>query len=82
MFTAKIYITLSEGVLDPQGGAVMHSLHTMGYDTVQDVRIGKYMLVTVEAQNQSEAAQMVDEMCAKLLANPVIEEYQFEFVGE
>ncbi len=80
MFTAKIYITLKEGVLDPQGGAVMNSLHTMGYQSVNDVRVGKYMLVSLAADNRDEASKQVDEMCAKLLANPVIENYTFEFV--
>ena len=82
MFTARIYVTLKEGVLDPQGGAVMNSLHTLGYQSVKDVRVGKYLVVSVQASSQEQAEKQVDEMCAKLLANPVIEDYTFEFVGE
>ena len=82
MFTARIYVTLKEGVLDPQGGAVMNSLHTLGYQSVKDIRVGKYLVVSVQASSQEQAKKQVDEMCAKLLANPVIEDYKFEFVGE
>ncbi len=82
MFTARIYVTLKEGVLDPQGGAVMNSLHTLGYQSVKDVRVGKYLVVSVQASSQEQAEKQVNEMCAKLLANPVIEDYKFEFVGE
>ena len=82
MFTARIYVTLKEGVLDPQGGAVMNSLHTLGYQSVKDVRVGKYLVVSVQASSQAQAEKQVNEMCAKLLANPVIEDYKFEFVGE
>ena len=82
MFTARIFVTLKEGVLDPQGGAVKNSLHTMGFDTVADVRVGKYLVVSLEAANKDEALNKVNEMCAELLANPVIEDYKIEFVGE
>ncbi|MCM3715538.1 phosphoribosylformylglycinamidine synthase subunit PurS [Halalkalibacter oceani] len=76
MYKVKVYVTLRESVLDPQGGAVKRALHTMDYAEVEDVRIGKYMeLIVKETANID---QRVDEMCAKLLANTVIEDYRYE----
>jgi len=74
----KIFISLKEGVLDPQGQAIEHSLHTLGYREVRDVRVGKYLEVDVEAASRAAAETRVREMCDKLLANPVIEDYRFE----
>ncbi|GAA5417431.1 phosphoribosylformylglycinamidine synthase subunit PurS [Paraliobacillus ryukyuensis] len=70
-----IHITLKEGVLDPQGKAVQHSLETLGYDTVKEVRVGKYMELVVE--DDASIEQQVETMCEKLLANPVIENYSY-----
>lgn len=77
-YIAKIHVTLKEGVLDPQGVAVANSLHSLGYDEVEGVRVGKFTTVTLEASGEANAKKRVDEMCQKLLANPVIEEYSFE----
>ncbi|WP_028389702.1 phosphoribosylformylglycinamidine synthase subunit PurS [Bacillus cihuensis] len=77
MYKVKVYITLRESVLDPQGTAVKSSLHSMSYDTVSDVRIGKYMELTIEKNNQDIDA-LVKEMCERLLANTVIEDYRYE----
>lgn len=77
-FLAKVYVTLKEGVLDPQGVAVANSLHTSGYEEVEEVRVGKFTTVSLEAPSLEVAREKVDEMCDKLLANPVIEEYNFE----
>lgn len=79
---AKIYITLKKGVLDPQGKAVQHSLETLGYDEVRDVRLGKYIEVKVDCTRGDEVEIKVKEMCERLLANPVIEEYRFEIIDE
>ncbi|CQR47355.1 phosphoribosylformylglycinamidine synthase subunit PurS [Paraliobacillus sp. PM-2] len=70
-----IYITLKEGVLDPQGKTVQHSLNTLGYETVREVRVGKYMELLMEDDASIES--QVEEMCEKLLANPVIENYTY-----
>jgi len=78
IFKAKVYVTLKESVLDPQGVAVANSLHTLGYKEVEDVRLGKYTTVTLKAENIDQATKSIEEMCDKLLANPVIEEYSFE----
>jgi phosphoribosylformylglycinamidine synthase PurS subunit len=77
MYKVKVYITLRESVLDPQGNAVKSSLHSMSYETVADVRIGKYMELTIEKSDQDIDA-MVREMCERLLANTVIEDYQYD----
>lgn len=76
-YIAKIHVTLKEGVLDPQGVAVANSLHTLDYNEVEEVRVGKFTTVTLEADNIDQAEKRVNEMCDKLLANPVIEEYSF-----
>jgi len=74
----KIFVSLKNGVLDPQGKAIERSLHTLGYTEVGDVRVGKYLEVEVNAASRAEAESRVREMCDKLLANTVIEDYRFE----
>ena len=77
-FVANIVVTLKPSVLDPQGNTVKEALHSMGYPNVEDVRMGKYMEVYVSASSESEAKNKIDEMCHKVLVNPVIETYSFE----
>nr|MDH3076272.1 phosphoribosylformylglycinamidine synthase subunit PurS [Bacillus velezensis] len=77
MYKVKVYVSLKESVLDPQGSAVRHALHSMAYNEVQDVRIGKYMELTIEKSDRDLDA-LVKEMCEKLLANTVIEDYRYE----
>ena len=74
----KIFVSLKNGVLDPQGKAIERSLHTLGYAEVQDVRAGKYLELKIEATSREAAESRIREMCEKLLANPVIEEYRIE----
>ena len=74
----KIFVRLKEGVLDPQGKAVERSLHALGYEEVGDVRVGKYIELEVAALSRPAAEKRAREMCDKLLANPVIEDYRFE----
>ncbi|HWH80040.1 MAG TPA: phosphoribosylformylglycinamidine synthase subunit PurS [Candidatus Binatus sp.] len=74
----KIFVSLKHGVLDPQGKAIERSLHTLGYGEVQDVRVGKYLELTVEASSRPEAELRIREMCDRLLANTVIEDFRFE----
>lgn len=76
----RIYIFLKTGVLDPQGKTIERSLHTLGYSEVRDVRTGKYLEIEVEEGSRSATEARVREMCDKLLANPVIEDYRFEIV--
>jgi len=77
----KIFVSLKSGVLDPQGKAIERSLHTLGYAEVQDVRMGKYLELNVQASSHEAAESRIREMCEKLLANPVIEDYRFEIEG-
>jgi phosphoribosylformylglycinamidine synthase PurS subunit len=77
----KIFVFLKSGVLDPQGKAIERSLHNLGYAEVQDVRMGKYLELHVEASSHEVAEPRIREMCEKLLANPVIEDYRFEIEG-
>jgi len=74
----KIYITLKEGILDPQGKAVQHSLHTLGYPAVENVRIGKYIELNLDNNSRDVLDVQIKDMCNKLLANPIIEDYQYE----
>jgi len=78
MYLAKIYVTLKPTVNDPQGLTIKGALHNLGFVAVTSVRAGKYIEVTLEGNDQGIAHQQVDEMCKKLLANPVIENYTFE----
>ncbi|MBI3449140.1 MAG: phosphoribosylformylglycinamidine synthase subunit PurS [Acidobacteria bacterium] len=77
MLRARVIVMLKSGVLDPQGRAVQGGLHSMGYDEVLDVRVGKEILLTLGDIPEALAKERVKEMCEKLLANPVIEEYKF-----
>lgn len=77
MFKVKVYITLRESVLDPQGNAVKGSLHSLNYKEVEDVRIGKYLELTID-KSERNIDVLVKEMCEKLLANTVIEDYRYE----
>ena len=74
----KIFVSLKIGVLDPQGKAIERSLHTLGYREVNDVRVGKYLEVNLDAPSRTAAELHIREMCDKLLANTVIEDYRFE----
>ena len=81
MLTAKIYVTLKPDVLDAQGDTVRSALETLGFDGLADVRIGKFMVLTLNSLTKEAAAAQVEEMCKRLLANPVIEDYRFEIEG-
>jgi len=72
---ARVVVMLKPAVLDPQGRAVLGGLHSLGYDEVKDVRVGKEILLTIEDGPEAEAR--VKEMCDKLLANPVIEDFKY-----
>ncbi|MCK5235468.1 MAG: phosphoribosylformylglycinamidine synthase subunit PurS [Deltaproteobacteria bacterium] len=78
---AKVYITLKDGVLDPQGKAVMGALDSLGYSEVKDVRVGKLMELELSAASKEEAEKRIREMSEKLLANTVVEEFSIEIEG-
>ncbi|MGK7901265.1 MAG: phosphoribosylformylglycinamidine synthase subunit PurS [Hormoscilla sp.] len=77
-YHARIYVTLRPSVLDPAGVAVSSGLKHLGYDGVARVRIGKYIELNLTAADPEDAKTKLDEMCDRLLANPVIEDYRFE----
>ena len=75
---AKVYVTLKEGVLDPQGRAVLGALKSMDFTEVTDVRIGKFMEVSLDGPSKEKEMERVKGMCEKLLANTVIEDFKVE----
>jgi phosphoribosylformylglycinamidine synthase PurS subunit len=77
-FTGQVHIQLKPGVNDPQGNAVQHGLHALGFSSVSEVRVGKYLTLQLEAADAAAARRALEEMCDRLLANPVIESYRAE----
>lgn len=75
---ARVHITLKSGVLDPQGRAVRNALTSLGFDGIDDVRQGKYLELDLTESDAEQARAAVESMCARLLANTVIEDYQIE----
>lgn len=78
MLKATVYVTIKKSVLDPQGVAVQGALHSVGFQEVESLRIGKYMELTLDTDNRAEAEVRLKDMCEKLLANTVIEDYRYE----
>ena len=79
---AFVYVTLKPSVLDPQGNAVRHALHSLGYREVEDVRVGKMIEIALKGSDRDALSGRVEAMCRTLLANTVIESYRFEMVEE
>ncbi len=77
-YSVKIYITLREGILDVQGKTVEHALHSISFDTLSDLKIGKFIRLNVEAENIDNARKLIDDACKQLIANPIIEDYQID----
>jgi phosphoribosylformylglycinamidine synthase len=78
---ARVHVTLKTGVLDPQGKAIGNALHRLGFPEVGDVRQGKFIELELAETDAERARGRLDEMCRKLLANTVIENYRIELVG-
>ena len=78
---ARVYVTPKRGILDPQGKAVQHSLHVLGFGEVTDVRVGKYIEVQLRDVAGHAAMARVQQMCERLLANGVIEDFRIELGG-
>ena len=78
VFIARVYVTLRPTVNDPQGLTIRGGLHLLGFTSVASVRAGKYMEIRIEAPDHAAAEVQVGEMCRKLLASPVIEDFRFE----
>jgi phosphoribosylformylglycinamidine synthase len=77
-YLARVDITLKPAVNDPQGNTIRDALHSLGFAEVGSVRAGKYMEIRLDAADRKKAEAQLTEMCKKLLANPVIEDYRFE----
>ena len=77
MYKANIHITLRQSILDPQGKATQHALHNLGFGDVNKVRMGKYVEMWIETSDEETAQTIAEEACAKLMANPVMEDYSF-----
>jgi phosphoribosylformylglycinamidine synthase PurS subunit len=78
---ATVHVTLKNGVLDPQGKAVENALGTLGFNGIEGARIGKYIELDLAETNATKAKTQVTEMCEKLLANTVIENFRVEVSG-
>jgi len=78
MFLATVRVTLKPTVNDPQGLTIARALGTLGFDSVDGVRAGKFIEITLDESDRETAEKQVTEMCEKLLANPVIERYNFD----
>ena len=79
-YRAKIWVTLRPSVLDPAGVAVQSGLKYLGYDNVEQLRIGKYIELLITAKDDKMADQQLNDICDRMLANPVIENYRFEMI--
>ncbi|HEY7233860.1 MAG TPA: phosphoribosylformylglycinamidine synthase subunit PurS [Gemmatimonadaceae bacterium] len=80
-FRVAVHIVPRRGLLDPQGKAVTDALHTLGFSSVQDVHVGRHLVVDMDASDTAAAERTTREMCNKLLANPVIEDFEIASVS-
>jgi phosphoribosylformylglycinamidine synthase subunit PurS len=78
MYRATIRITLRPSILDPQGKAMQHALHNLGYGGITSVRAGKFVEVLVDTEDRDEAERVAREACQRLLANPVMEDFEVD----
>ena len=82
MFRSRIRVTLRPSILDPQGKAVQHAIGALGMEGVTGVRMGKYVEMTLEGSSEEEAQRITEEVCRRLLANPVMEDFTYEVTKE
>ncbi|MGX7196594.1 phosphoribosylformylglycinamidine synthase subunit PurS [Enterococcus olivae] len=80
MYLVKVYVTYKESVLDPQGEAVKGAVHRLGFNTIEEIRIGKYFEIKVSASEES-VETVIEEICDKLLANVNMETYRYEILS-
>lgn len=78
MYNVKVYVTYKESILDPQGEAVRGAVHRMGFNEIEDIRIGKYFEMKVEKNDERAVEETIETICDKLLANVVMESYRYE----
>jgi phosphoribosylformylglycinamidine synthase PurS subunit len=77
---AVVYVKLKDGVLDPQGSTIKRALEDMGYQGIKQIRSGKIFEITFQQDESRKSEELIDEICRKLLTNPVIEKYNFEIL--
>jgi phosphoribosylformylglycinamidine synthase len=82
MLRAEVFVTLKRTVADPQGLTIKHALESLGYKELKDVRIGKLVIIKLNYKNKERAQQQINQMCKKLLANLIIEDYHFRIIDE
>ena len=80
-YRVGVHIVPRRGILDPQGKTVAEALHALGFAGVADARIGRHVMLDVDAATEREAADAVEQMCDRLLANPVTEDYEIATVS-
>ena len=80
MAKVKVYVTPKKGILDPQGKTVESALHTLGYKDIANIHIGKYIEFEMTGDRRPATDRQIEEMCKKLLANPVIEDFRYEVI--
>ncbi len=78
----RVFVTPRKGILDPQGRAVENSLHALGFKNVSGVKVGKYIVLDIDARSAADVREEAKKICEQLLANMVIEDYRFEVDGE
>lgn len=81
-FVCEVYIRPRADILDPQGDAVQNALGHLGFEGVSEVKVGKYLVVKISADSQTEAEERIRQMCTKLLANPITEDYALKVSAE
>lgn len=81
-YSLEVRVKPRPGLLDPQGKAIHHSLNSLGWESVDDVRVGKAIYIDMTAESVEDALQAAEAMCRKLLANPVTEDFEVSVVGE
>ncbi len=78
LYRSRVVVTLRKSILDPQGKAVEHAVHTLGLGAISNIRIGKNIEFTIDARDAAEAERLTRDACSKLLANPVMEDFTVE----
>lgn len=76
----RVLVSFKESVLDPQGQTVKYALHTLGYEFIKEVRQGKVFTLELEGISKQKAKQVIPQICDKVLANPIIEKFSWEFI--
>jgi phosphoribosylformylglycinamidine synthase PurS subunit len=81
VFKVSVYVTPKRGVVDPQGAVVERALPALGHAGVGNIRVGRYITLEVQGSDPDKVKAAVDDMCRRLLANPIIEDYRFEITA-